>query len=293
MLTKGVLQSPTLEQLEGVLRHDAAANHDRIVTVFSEPAGWTFGCEEQLQASAEIQQCLSNHEAICYRAPDDGGRCCHEFPAMIRRLEASFTGTLHHSEANNSVAADGHNGDGVAGVGQPSTEVESSLRQKLKEQEELLAEQDQRIRELEEAADEKRSATLQRKKSKKKKHRAVSRAIIAGVWVAFFQRASNDRAGRDRATRATRGWSGSRAAGSTTAVGGCARRSTRAPPPPCRKPRPTRRRSCQARPRQLRSHRSSRRRRRARGRASCADQINVKFTSSNWRAQPRACCISS
>ena len=75
MLTKGVLQSPTLEQLEGVLRHDAAANHDRIVTVFSEPAGWAFGCEEQLQASAEIQQCLSNHEAICYRAPDEGGRC--------------------------------------------------------------------------------------------------------------------------------------------------------------------------------------------------------------------------
>ena len=68
-------QQATLEQLEGVLRHDAAANHDRIVTVFSEPAGWTFGCDEQLQASPEIQQCLSNHEAICYRAPDEGGRC--------------------------------------------------------------------------------------------------------------------------------------------------------------------------------------------------------------------------
>ena len=107
---------------------------------------------------------------------------------MIQRLESSFTGTLHHSEANNAVAADGHNGDGAVSVGQPSAEVESSLRQKLKEQEELLAEQDQRIRELEAAGDEKRSATLQRKKSKKKKHRAVSRAFIAGVWVAFFQR---------------------------------------------------------------------------------------------------------
>ena len=84
---------------------------------------------------------------------------------MIQRLESSFTGTLHHSEANNAVAADGHNGDGAVSVGQPSAEVESSLRQKLKEQEELLAEQDQRIRELEAAADEKRSATLQRKKS--------------------------------------------------------------------------------------------------------------------------------
>eukprot|EP01045_Picozoa_sp_COSAG04_P012495 COSAG04_NODE_842_length_9945_cov_4.243043_13_plen_276_part_01 len=112
----------------------------------------------------------------------------HEFPAMIQRLESSFTGTLHHSEANNAAATDGHNGDGAVSVGQPSVEVESSLRQKLKEQEELLAERDQRIRELEAAADEKRSATLQRKKSKKKKHRAVSRAFIAGVWVAFFQR---------------------------------------------------------------------------------------------------------
>ena len=111
---------------------------------------------------------------------------------MIQRLESSFTGTLHHSEANNAVAADGHNGDGAVSVGQPSAEVESSLRQKLKEQEELLAEQDQRIRELEAAGDEKRSATLQRKKSKKKKHRAVSRAIIAGVWVAFFQRVAMD-----------------------------------------------------------------------------------------------------
>ena len=196
MLTKGVLQSPTLEQLEGVLRHDAAANHDRIVTVFSEPAGWTFGCEEQLQASAEIQQCLSNHEAICYRAPDDGGRCCHEFPAMIRRLEASFTGTLHHSEANNSVAADGHNGDGAVRVGQPSTEVESSLRQKLKEQEELLAEQDQRIRELEATADEKRSATLQRKKSKKKKHRGVGQGHASDSGLERKQSSRQHHSGR-------------------------------------------------------------------------------------------------
>ena len=86
LLTKGVLCGDSLEQLQDTLRVDMDAQQDRIVAMYSETAGWLFGCEEQSRAPVEIQRCLQNHEAITYRAPDPGGRHRHEFQAMVAHL---------------------------------------------------------------------------------------------------------------------------------------------------------------------------------------------------------------
>ena len=92
----GVLEpgSESLRQLEEALRLDKASGNDRFVGVYSEAAGWTFGCAEHRQASPEVQAALNDHEAITYR-PNPGcdkrqggalinvyvdplSRCCHQ-----------------------------------------------------------------------------------------------------------------------------------------------------------------------------------------------------------------------
>lgn len=87
LLTAGVLGGEALARLEQTIAHDQSRQQDRIVAVYSQEAGWSFGCEEQKQASDAVQQCLNDHEAICYRAPDgESGAKCHEFPAMVCQL---------------------------------------------------------------------------------------------------------------------------------------------------------------------------------------------------------------
>ena len=88
LLSKGVLKSPTLQQLEEVIRLDATAKKDRIVALFSEQAGWRFGCDEHQTATMEIKDCLDAHEAISYRPKDPTGPHRHEFPAMFSHLLA-------------------------------------------------------------------------------------------------------------------------------------------------------------------------------------------------------------
>jgi hypothetical protein len=92
VLTPGVLQPPSLELLLEVIRVDKEAGQDRIVAVYCEEAGWRFGCDEQTQASAEVQACLNDHEAITYRRKDPAGASRHEFPAMAAHLRAKLLG---------------------------------------------------------------------------------------------------------------------------------------------------------------------------------------------------------
>lgn len=92
LLTAGVLTGKSLQQLQDTIRVDRGLQQDRIVALYSENAGWSFGCEEQTQAPADIQACLSNHEAITYRPADPGGRSRHEFQAMIAKLASKLCG---------------------------------------------------------------------------------------------------------------------------------------------------------------------------------------------------------
>ena len=86
LLTEGVLTQPSLGVLQETIRLDAAAQQDRIVAIFSADAGWEFGCDAQRQAPADVQSCLNDHEAICFRKKDDEGPGRHEFGAMISQL---------------------------------------------------------------------------------------------------------------------------------------------------------------------------------------------------------------
>ena len=86
LLTEGVLEQPSLGVLQDAIAWDAACRRDRIVCVFSTAAGWTFGCKAQQQAPADVQACLNDHEAICYRPRDDSGPSRHEFGAMVAQV---------------------------------------------------------------------------------------------------------------------------------------------------------------------------------------------------------------
>jgi serine/threonine protein kinase len=78
--------TPPIELLERAIQMDADSGHDRILALYSETAGWKFGCEEQCESSDNVQDCLNQHEAVAYREKDDFGRNRHEFPAMIDHL---------------------------------------------------------------------------------------------------------------------------------------------------------------------------------------------------------------
>jgi hypothetical protein len=86
LLTRKVLVEPSLGLLTRVIELDKEAQQDRITAVFSEEAGWYFGCEEQKTAPPAVQACLNEHEAIQFRAPDPGGPSRHEFGAMVEHL---------------------------------------------------------------------------------------------------------------------------------------------------------------------------------------------------------------
>lgn len=86
LLTAGVLQPPSLQTLMRAIALDKAQSRDRIVALYSELAGWQFGCEEHKTAPLDVQSCLDEHEAIAYRPSDPSGSTRHEFPAMIQQL---------------------------------------------------------------------------------------------------------------------------------------------------------------------------------------------------------------
>ena len=92
VLTKGVLEAPSRGLLEEVIRVDNAKLQDRIVALYSEDAGWTFGCTEHAQSSNDIRNCLNEHEAITYRPKDPDGPKRHEFPAMVAHLRKKLVG---------------------------------------------------------------------------------------------------------------------------------------------------------------------------------------------------------
>ena len=85
VLTRGVLSGESLMQLDDAIRQDAKQQQDRIVLVFSESLGWSFGCAEHQGAPSEVQACINNHEAIAYRERKDGN-AQHEFMAMFNHL---------------------------------------------------------------------------------------------------------------------------------------------------------------------------------------------------------------
>lgn len=85
ILTGGVLQSPCLAVLEEALLVDEETNKDRLICVFIEELGWTFGCQEQKSAPEAVQAAILNHEAIRYRANSEG-RCRHEFGTMCTKI---------------------------------------------------------------------------------------------------------------------------------------------------------------------------------------------------------------
>jgi hypothetical protein len=127
--------------LQDVIAWDAARSQDRIVCIFSTgtAAGWSFGCEAQQQAPTDVQACLNDHEAICYRARDDDGPNRHEFGAMIAQILAKLgAGVLPVS--------------GIAETSAPSSPLRDELALLRREKEEALArlaEQDARVRRLE------------------------------------------------------------------------------------------------------------------------------------------------
>eukprot|EP01043_Picozoa_sp_COSAG02_P010791 COSAG02_NODE_387_length_23294_cov_52.630610_13_plen_1964_part_00 len=86
-LSREILQSPYVDQLDYAIRLDEHAGIDRITAIYSETAGWSFGCPEHRSAREEIQQCLDAHEALIFRPKAYDTTCEHEFPAMVRQLE--------------------------------------------------------------------------------------------------------------------------------------------------------------------------------------------------------------
>ena len=89
VLTHGVLSGDSLTQLKDTIRQDTqrqdTQRQDRVVAVYSEEFGWSFGCAEQESASPEVRACIDNHEAIVYRDRKDGS-AQHEFMAMFNHL---------------------------------------------------------------------------------------------------------------------------------------------------------------------------------------------------------------
>ena len=85
LLSPGVLGAGkrALGQLEEVLGRDA--HRERLAAVFSEQAGWCFGCAEQKAAPVAVQDALSELEALSYR-PKSTGRSRHEFSVMMAQL---------------------------------------------------------------------------------------------------------------------------------------------------------------------------------------------------------------
>jgi hypothetical protein len=98
ILTAGVLSShrpdsagsaASLQCLEEVIAIDKLTRTDRIVAIYSTEQGWEFNCAEQKAASAEVQQCLSDHEAVEFRPKDpveDSAGDRHEFSVMTKHL---------------------------------------------------------------------------------------------------------------------------------------------------------------------------------------------------------------
>ncbi len=99
LLTHKILDEPSLGLLTRVIELDKEAQQDRITAVFSEEAGWYFGCEEQKTAPPAVQACLNEHEAIQFRAPDPGGPSRHEFGAMVEHLFEKLGSTAADTEA--------------------------------------------------------------------------------------------------------------------------------------------------------------------------------------------------
>jgi hypothetical protein len=93
VLTPGILdsKSPQLKMLSECIQADLDSDRDRIIAVFSESAGWEFGCLEQLAAPHLVQACLNEHEAISYRPPQPTGPDRHEFGAMVDHIVSIIT----------------------------------------------------------------------------------------------------------------------------------------------------------------------------------------------------------
>ena len=91
LLSRGVLTGDSLSQLERVLVQDEQQHRDRIVAIYSEDAGWTFGCDEHRAASTSIRNCLDAHEAITFRPCDPDGPDSHEFPGAQARTRSLQT----------------------------------------------------------------------------------------------------------------------------------------------------------------------------------------------------------
>lgn len=96
LLTRGVLEQPSLGQLQQVLEQQSIDDHkDRIVALYSDEeedgSAWTFGCEEHRSAPAQVKACLDEHEAITWRPHDPDGPGRHEFPAMVGHLVEKLT----------------------------------------------------------------------------------------------------------------------------------------------------------------------------------------------------------
>lgn len=86
LLTAGVLRGSALQHLLATIAEDNLSGKDRITAIFSEEAGWTFGCSEQTTAPELVQNCLNEHEAIAWRANDPTGPNRHEFSAMVSHV---------------------------------------------------------------------------------------------------------------------------------------------------------------------------------------------------------------
>jgi len=85
LLSAGVMAVVAAE-LERVLVTDGQRG-SRLQLVFSEAAGWSFGCAEQSLAPPAIKDALNNHEAMAYR--DRMEEACgsdHEFPSMVEEF---------------------------------------------------------------------------------------------------------------------------------------------------------------------------------------------------------------
>jgi hypothetical protein len=109
LLTHKILVEPSLGLLTRVIELDKDAQQDRITAVFSEEAGWHFGCEEQKSAPPAVQACLNEHEAIQFRAPDPGGPSRPEFGAMVEHLfeKLGSTAGTEPTESSATIPAQG------------------------------------------------------------------------------------------------------------------------------------------------------------------------------------------
>ena len=64
LLSRGVLAPPSLALLERAIADDQREGRDRICAVYSEAAGWRFGCDEHCGAPDAVRECLDAHEAL-------------------------------------------------------------------------------------------------------------------------------------------------------------------------------------------------------------------------------------